>query len=104
LTDGDDLEISKILQAKKKIYNSDIDERLSEEMKFMIKSVNGKTDREYINAFIDRMRSKDSRAFRKYVNENQPGVDFEQEVTCEKCGELDHHRFSLGAEFFYPEL
>lgn len=39
-------------------------------------SINGNTDKEYIKNFINNMRAKDAYAYRTYVMENKPGVDF----------------------------
>ena len=38
-------------------------------------SINGKTDRKYIEGYITNMRIKDSVAYRNYMVENNPGVD-----------------------------
>ena len=38
-------------------------------------SVNGNTDREYIKGYVENMKAKDAIEYRKYVNENVPGVD-----------------------------
>ena len=39
-------------------------------------SINGNTDKEYIKNFINNMRAKDAYAYRTYVMENRPGIDF----------------------------
>ena len=49
-------------------------------MEMQIVSVNGNTDRKYIHNFVMNMHASDSLAFRRYVYDNQPGVDFEIEV------------------------
>jgi hypothetical protein len=38
-------------------------------------SVNGNTDREYIKNYIENMKANDAVYYRKYANENIPGVD-----------------------------
>ena len=38
-------------------------------------SVNGNTDREYIRGYVENMRAHDAIEYRKYINENVPGVD-----------------------------
>ncbi len=43
-------------------------------------SVNGITDRKYIENYIYTMNVKDATAYRKYIIENEPGVDFNIEV------------------------
>lgn len=38
-------------------------------------SVNGNTDREFIRNYVEGMRAIESRKYRTYMNENEPGVD-----------------------------
>lgn len=38
-------------------------------------SINGNKDKEYIKQYIENMRAKDAFAYRKYVNDNTPGVN-----------------------------
>lgn len=49
-------------------------------MEMQIVSVNGNTDRKFIHNFVMNMPANDSLAFRRYVYDNQPGVDFEVDV------------------------
>jgi hypothetical protein len=43
-------------------------------------AVDGITDRQHINNFIRKMTVKDSSALRRYIQENEPGVDYNIEV------------------------
>ena len=43
-------------------------------------SVDGITDKKYINDFIRRMNVRDSSALRKYMTQNEPGVDYNIEI------------------------
>lgn len=105
LTDGDDLEISKTEQNRKKLLNQEIDTRTTEELIRMIKSVNGKKDPEYIGKFVSRvMKPLDIRSLKKHANDTMPDIDWEQEVTCKHCGETDLHKILLTSEFFFPTL
>ena len=49
-------------------------------MEMQIVSINGNTDRDYIHNTVMNMPASDSLAFRRYVYDNQPGVNFEVEV------------------------
>ena len=49
-------------------------------MEMQIVSINGNTDRDYIHNTVMNMAASDSLAFRRYVYDNQPGVNFEVEV------------------------
>lgn len=43
-------------------------------------SINGNDDKEFIQQYIHNMRAKDSLMLRRYMLENEPGLDFEIEV------------------------
>ena len=45
-----------------------------------IVSINDITDRKYINDYVLKMKVKDASALRKYITENEPGLDFNIEV------------------------
>lgn len=48
---------------------------LTDRMIAQTMSVNGNTDREYIKNYIENMKANDAVYYRKYANENIPGVD-----------------------------
>ena len=45
-----------------------------------IVSINGNDDKEFIKHYINNMRAKDSLMLRRYMLENEPGLDFEIEI------------------------
>lgn len=49
-------------------------------MEMQIVSVDGNTDRKFIHEFVLNMPASDSLAFRRYIYDNQPGVNFEVDV------------------------
>lgn len=51
-------------------------------LEMSIMSVNGVTDRGYIKQYVRNMNVKDSSALRKYINDNEPGLDYN--VTVER--------------------
>lgn len=53
---------------------------ITNRMEMNIVAVNGNYDREYIHKYLNNMRAKDSLSLRKYINDNEPGIDFEIEV------------------------
>lgn len=53
---------------------------LTNRLNLLIMAVDGITDRKYISEFIKRMNVKDSTALRRYMNQNEPGVDFNIEI------------------------
>jgi hypothetical protein len=57
-------------------YNKNLTNRLN----LLIMAVDGITDRNYIADFIKKMRVKDSSALRRYMADNEPGIDYNIEV------------------------
>lgn len=53
---------------------------LTNKLNLLIMAVNGITDKQYINDFIRRMNVKDSTALRRYMTQNEPGVDYNIEI------------------------
>jgi len=51
-------------------------ETITMEMKKYTKSVNGNSNREYVEKYIENMRAGESKKYREYVKANIPGVDF----------------------------
>ena len=73
----------------------------TKELEFLIKSVDGIKDQLQIRNFIEKMPIKDAQEFRKYVNENKPGLDLTQKVTT-PSGEEIQVIIGFGVEFFRP--
>jgi hypothetical protein len=67
----------------------------------MIKSVGGNKDPMAIRGFIESMPIKDSQDFRKYVEENKPGLDLSQTTTT-PSGDTIQIQIGFGVEFFRP--
>lgn len=59
------------------LYNHNLTNKLN----LLIMAVDGITDKSYISDFIRKMNVRDSAALRKYMTENEPGVDYKIEVT-----------------------
>ena len=49
---------------------------LTNRLNLLVMAVDGITDRKYINDFIMKMNVRDSSALRKYIQKNEPGVDY----------------------------
>lgn len=74
---------------------------MTKQLEFMIKSIGGIKDPMQIRNFIEKMPIKDSQDFRKYVNENKPGLDLTQEVTT-PSGDTIQVKIGFGVDFFRP--
>lgn len=53
---------------------------LTNRLNMLIMSVNDITDKNYIHDFIRKMSVKDSSSLRKYIQQNEPGVDYNIEI------------------------
>lgn len=104
LTHGDEIEITKDIQAierltKGKDTTSDVTTRL----RHMIISVDGNTDRGFINKWIvTQFLARDTKAFRKYIREISPDMDLKFEFTSDLTGETEALDIPFGINFFYP--
>ena len=74
---------------------------ITKQLEFMIKSVGSNKDPMAIRGFIESMPIKDSQDFRKYVEENKPGLDLSQIVTT-PSGDTIQIQIGFGVEFFRP--
>jgi hypothetical protein len=74
---------------------------ITKQLEFMIKSVGGNKDQMAIRGFIESMPIKDSQDFRKYVEENKPGLDLSQTATT-PSGDTIQIQIGFGVEFFRP--
>lgn len=103
-TEGDDLEIMKIQDNRKKAYaNALVDTTITDRLTLLIKSVDGSEDKEDIVKFINRMSVKDSRALRRYMAKIEPDMLMQEEVNCRHCGERSKRTIPVGYEFFWPQ-
>ena len=66
-------------------------------------SIDGKTDRVAISAFIKAMPAGDSRAYRSYISKIEPGLDMNLDINCRSCGAESKVAVPMGASFFWPE-
>lgn len=99
LTGHDEAEVQKELEGLRKI-NADSIPELSTRLKFIITSVEGKTDMKSIREFVDNyLLARDSRALRQYIAEIQPDVDLTF-----KTSSGQEVAIPIGLNFFWPDL
>ena len=100
LTHKDEQDITRELEGLKKI-NKNNNPSLSTRLKYLITSVEGKTDAKDIRNFVDNyLLAKDSRAFREYVRKIQPDVD----LTFFPNGTSSRVSLPIGLRFFWPDI
>ena len=102
LTGRDEEDISVTQERMKKLGNFQ-DAYVTTRLKHSIIQVGDVTNRGDIARFVDRMRAADSRALRRYIDKNEPGMVMRQESTCPACGNAEEVSMPLGAGFFWPD-
>ena len=101
LTQGDEKEVDSELVARKKL-NKHQSAELTTRMKKMILSVDGNSDRTFVNKFVDtEFLSRDSLAFRQYLAEITPDVDMSTKVV-NSAGEELEVTIPVTLRFFWP--
>lgn len=105
-THGDEKLIEEDIKASKKLSKiTGIDTELTTRLKHTIVSVDGNTDKAFINKFVDSMLSVNSLALRKYLKQITPDVDTTFTFTCPHCQhEQDKMQLPIGLSFFWPSL
>ena len=99
LTHKDEQNISRELEGLKKI-NKDNSPELTTRLKYLITSVEGKTESKDIREFVaNYLLARDSRALREYIKEIQPDV----ELTFFPEGSNDRVNIPIGVRFFWPD-
>lgn len=100
---GTDQEEIDIIQEKMKKLGNIRDTYVTTRLKRCIVQVNDVTDGGAISRFVDNMRAGDSKALRRFMDQNEPGIVMRQEASCPACGNAEEVGMPLGAQFFWPE-
>ena len=95
IQDEDDIE-----QLMNKLYSSTPDQVkpiLSTRFEYMILSVNGETSKQKIKTYVNsKMPTRESLEFRRYLDNNTPGVKTTVDIDGRECN------FRIGVDFFWP--
>lgn len=105
LTHGDEKRIEFYLDSiKKKSNKESVSPELSTRLKNIIVSVDGNTDKQFIEHFVDNeLFSQDSKVLRTHIKSIAPDVDLTFEFECDKCGHTKGDMaIPIGVEFFWP--
>ena len=101
LNGTDEKEISIEIEAREKI-NKEYSPELTTRLKQMLLSVDGKSDKTYINNFVDNeFLSRDSLAFREYLSKVTPDVDMTTKVV-DSAGKETVISVPVTIRFFWP--
>jgi len=102
LTGHDEREMLVTNERRKKTgikTDSTITDRLSRS----IVSVDGITDRNKLNFFVNNIPARDSLALRKFLDNHEPGIEMKAWMTCNSCHEQSEVGLPMGASFFWPD-
>lgn len=105
LTHKDEKDITAELQALQRLSKDKnaISHEVSVRFKYMIREVDGNSDRSMINKWVsNEFLARDSKAFRKYVNTISPDLDLTYEFVSDITGESEVRDIPFGINFFYP--
>ena len=75
---------------------------LTEQFKSFITAVNGVSDRNLIDQFVDVMPAYDSKFLRTVYADAVPAVNLEQYFECSECGHSQDMEVPFTVEFFWP--
>ena len=101
LTGGDERNIADEIKAREKVSKGQGSE-LTTRLKHMILSVDSKSEKSYINNFVDNeFLSRDSLAFRRYLSSITPDVDMSTTVV-DTAGKENKVTIPVTIRFFWP--
>lgn len=101
LSSGEDNRILKKSEAVKEAYGEEFSQYSTMKLKSHVVAINEKTDRSYIDKFIDAMPALDAFTIRKKILDVSPDVDMEYEFTA-KDGYTFKTNLTVGIDFFFP--
>lgn len=101
LNSGEEKIVFNKAEAIKEAYGNEFTEFNTMKIKAQIVSINGKTDRGYIDKFVDAMPAKDAYTIRNETLKVMPGVDLNYDFVTP-----DGYKFTaklqMGMDFFFP--
>tara|TARA_E500000331_G_C17178502_1_gene679466 strand:+ start:93 stop:959 length:867 start_codon:yes stop_codon:yes gene_type:complete len=79
------------------------DSGIQEQLRSMIVSISGHTDKSTINKAVQHMTGKQSRKIRETYSKIIPNIDLKQSVTCHECLTTSEMEVPLTSDFFWPK-
>ena len=103
LSVGDVDEIEKQIEYETSELGSNINNSITYTLSKHIVEIEGNRDQKYIWDFVNSMVVRDSRALRKYIDDNESGIDMNITVRT-PGGESYTYFLPIGPKFFWPDL
>lgn len=101
-TQADERAIELEVEALDKL-SGEVSNLMTTRHRYLIVAVDGDRSKGVINAFVDTMPIRDSKALRKHIGEVAPDVDFRVTRKCSECGHDVKVEVPITANFFWPE-
>jgi hypothetical protein len=101
LSAGDENMLFKKAQSLQEAYNQEFSDFNTMKLKAHIVAINEKTDRSYIEKFVDAMPALDAFTIRRKILDVSPDVDMDYEFMT-KDGYKFHANLTVGIDFFFP--
>ena len=86
----------------KKHLSGLVGDSITSSLEYAIQSIDGIKDRNKIKHFIMNMPAYDSKAIRKFMRENEPGMDMKHSFSCVNCNHENEIVMPITTEFFWP--
>ena len=102
LTGQDEADITVQTEGAKK-QGASGENLITTRLRHSIVSIDGITDKTKISMFIRNMPARDSLMLRRFLDDNEPGIEMKSWMTCPHCLEHSEVRLPLGASFFWPD-
>ena len=100
LTGADEKRILQLVESKKKRNLPET--AFTDQLRMIIRTVNGSPRLANINELITNMPIPDGRYLRKLYNTVTPDLELKTSYTCETCNSEEEVDLPLTAEFFWP--
>ena len=102
LTDRDDKDRVAAAKFASKHLATKVENSITSFLEYSILSIDDIRDKNKIKHFVMHMPAFDSKALRKFINKNEPGMDMTHNYTCKNCDHENSTRLPITSEFFWP--
>lgn len=102
ITEREDRERKKASESLQRVMGTSITNNITSFLENSIVSVDGVSDRMKIKHFVMNMPAYDSKALRRFIIDNEPGMDMTCKFKCKNCGSENQSKMPMTSEFFWP--
>ena len=99
---GHDEREREIINKRYKNLGIEKENSITDFLESVILSIDDITDKNKIKHFVQNMPARDSRYLRKYIKENEAGMDMKHTYTCRSCNSENNIFIPVTSEFFWP--